>query len=453
MQGGMQDGMQGGRLVNWRRFPIWVVLGVVLIAALLVGSGIFSSKPLTQAQRVEVIAAGIRCPSCEDLSVAQSDAQTAQTVRAAIKAQVARGRTDQQIDNYLVARYGSTIVLSPPTSGWSVLVWILPPLAGAVAVGALVLSFVRRRRRFSSGDGGLDVSRSVTDGDSMDALADQRLFVERSLADAEAEHGVGDLSDEDYETLSQRDRSRLAVIDTRIAALSSTLPATASRGERVDLGDAPVGVASNAHDVADGTAPIRTGHSPRRPRSRRQRFLIGGAIAAFAAAAVVGVVSVLATRLPGQTVTGTVTLSAQQKIVQTLDQASVYENEGQDSQAAKLYSSILSQNPRQAQALEQLGWLDYEVGADGKSTTLMNQGRAQLEEAVKLAPHDFAGHLYLGTIILLQDHDAAGAVVQYNQFLGADPAPPTATVKQAATYLRQAYQEAGVPLPAQVPTS
>lgn len=148
MQGGMQDGMQGGRLVNWRRFPIWVVLGVVLIAALLVGSGIFSSKPLTQAQRVEVIAAGIRCPSCEDLSVAQSDAQTAQTVRAAIKAQVARGRTDQQIDNYLVARYGSTIVLSPPTSGWSVLVWILPPLAGAVAVGALVLSFVRRRRRF-----------------------------------------------------------------------------------------------------------------------------------------------------------------------------------------------------------------------------------------------------------------------------------------------------------------
>lgn len=131
----------------------------------------------------------------------------------------------------------------------------------------------------------------------------------------------------------------------------------------------------------------------------------------------------------------------------------MYENEGQDSQAAKLYSSILSQNPRQAQALEQLGWLDYEVGADGKSTTLMNQGRAQLEEAVKLAPHDFAGHLYLGTIILLQDHDAAGAVVQYNQFLGADPAPPTATVKQAATYLRQAYQEAGVPLPAQVPTS
>ena len=76
-----------------RRSLVWVALAVVLVVALVVGSGVFSSKPLTRAQRVQAIASGIKCPSCEDLSVANSNAQTAITVRNAIAAQVAAGQT------------------------------------------------------------------------------------------------------------------------------------------------------------------------------------------------------------------------------------------------------------------------------------------------------------------------------------------------------------------------
>ena len=67
---------------------------------------------------------------------------------------------------------------------------------------------------------------------------------------------------------------------------------------------------------------------------------------------------------------------------------------------------------------------------------------------MRLDPHDYAVRLYLGTVAFQQDSDAAGAVVQYRQFL-AD-GPPAAIVKQAAPELREAYQQAGDPIPSQV---
>jgi cytochrome c-type biogenesis protein CcmH len=454
---------------------VWAVLGVVLVVALLIGSGVFSSKPLTRAQRVEAIASGIKCPSCEDLSVADSSAQTAVTVRTAIAAQVAAGRTDQQIDDYLVARYGSAIVLTPPTSGWSLLVWVLPLVGGVVALGGLTLFAVRRRRRGFAPD---DEAAAVPDGDmSANMLADRRLFLERSLADAEAEHDAGDLSDVDYQALLRRDHGRLEAIDARMVALeraeaapdvavSAAVPASvvagSSSGVVARSGEAPrtAGAGSSAEDAPpfDPTsadpAPIPGPASTRPRRSRRQRFLLGGSVVTLSAAIVLVVVLVAVPRLPGQTETGNVTLSQQQKIAQTLAEAAVDEDAGNFSQAAQLYNQILSENPNQAQATAQLGWLDYQVGTTGNSTTLKSQGRKLVERAVKLDPQDFAGHLYLGTILLLQDNDATGAVAQYQAFLGAtNPVPAASVIKQAAPYIRRAYTQAGVALPSQVPAT
>ena len=55
-----------------------------------------------------------------------SSAPTAVTVRATVRRLIDQGQSDQQIKDYLVARYGSAIVLDPPASGWSALVWVLP---------------------------------------------------------------------------------------------------------------------------------------------------------------------------------------------------------------------------------------------------------------------------------------------------------------------------------------
>ena len=191
-----------------RHFPLWTLLGVVLVVALLIGGGVFSSSPPTNAQRAAAIESVIRCPSCEDLSVAVSTAPTAVTVRATVRQLVDQGRSDQQIKDYLAARYGSAIVLEPPTSGWSALVWALPIAAGLAGLAVLVVVLVRRRRR-GPGDLDADVRGPMVDPA---VLEERRRFLTQSLADADAEYLAGDLSDADYLGLRQRDLARLAAL-------------------------------------------------------------------------------------------------------------------------------------------------------------------------------------------------------------------------------------------------
>ncbi len=156
-------------------------------------------------------------------------------------------------------------------------------------------------------------------------------------------------------------------------------------------------------------------------------------------------------RLPGQTATGSISLSASQQVARTLDQAAASENEGDLGQAAQLYQQVLAAHPDNEVALAQLGWLEYRIGQQGASTTLLSDARTKITQAVALDPQDYAAHLYLGTLELQLDGNAAGAVDQFGRFL-AD-SPPAAVVSEAAPTLRQAYAAAHVPLPTGVPTA
>jgi cytochrome c-type biogenesis protein CcmH/NrfF len=122
---------------------------IVLFVALLVGGGVFSGTPETATQRASRIEADIRCPSCIDVSVAQSEESTALAVRHEVLHMVEQGETTGQIERTLVAQYGQTILLVPPDSGGFSLIWILPMVLGAGAVIVVGIFFVRRSRQFS----------------------------------------------------------------------------------------------------------------------------------------------------------------------------------------------------------------------------------------------------------------------------------------------------------------
>jgi cytochrome c-type biogenesis protein CcmH len=128
------------------RVLAWVVLAVVLVGALVVGSG-RRSGPRTPAQRAHHLAAELRCPTCRNLSVADSDAAAARAVRAEIGRRVAAGDTDAEIRAFLVSRYGDDILLTPPSSGVGALAWGLPVAAVICAAVALWLAFARWERR------------------------------------------------------------------------------------------------------------------------------------------------------------------------------------------------------------------------------------------------------------------------------------------------------------------
>ncbi len=421
-----------------RRLPWWTLLVAALVAALVVGSGVLSPSPPTPAQRALAIESSIRCPSCEDLSVADSSAPTAVTVRATVRRLVAEGRSDAQIESYLASRYGSSIVLVPPTSGWSLLVWALPVAGGAVAVAGLVVVLVRRRRSAERRPDPGEARRwaeSVASATGRVGLEAQRAFLARSLADAEAEHRAGDLTDADHAALVARDGARLAAVEACLSApeVGAEGPTTPSSPEET----------RRAVRSPKGARP-----EPRR-RPLRQRVLLGGAVTAFTAAAVLGVALVATHRLPGQTATGSISLSRQQRLVEMLDQAATEENAGHLGLATRLYQKVLASDSTNEVALAQLGWLEYETGVAGSDASLAASGRAKLERAVSLVPGDYAARLYLGTALSALGGKARAAVAQFDAFLADHP--PASLVAQAAPVLRRAYAAAGVPLPATVP--
>jgi len=127
--------------MKWlRSFWLWVAALVVVFGVALLASPNQSSA----ASRVAHLESLVKCPSCEDLSVAQSNATTAVAVRHEIVADVAAGKSDNQILTSIQAAYGTSILLSPPTSGLGVLLWIVP--LGVVL--ALIVVGLRLRRRW-----------------------------------------------------------------------------------------------------------------------------------------------------------------------------------------------------------------------------------------------------------------------------------------------------------------
>lgn len=123
------------------RKVVWLVLGLVTVAALSFAVVTSSSAPETSTQRAERLAYGVRCPTCQGLSAAESDAKAATAVRAEITRRVEQGQSDEQIRRALVDRYGEAILLTPQREGIGALVWGLPVavfVVGAAGVGAVL---------------------------------------------------------------------------------------------------------------------------------------------------------------------------------------------------------------------------------------------------------------------------------------------------------------------------
>jgi cytochrome c-type biogenesis protein CcmH len=125
----------------------FVALLVVLAVALAVGAGSRSGAG-SDAQRAAALDAQLRCPSCQDATVAQSSASSAVAVRHQVAAMIAAGDSDAQIESSLESRYGPSILLLPPARGVASLIWVVPIVLGAGALVAVAVLFWRRSRAF-----------------------------------------------------------------------------------------------------------------------------------------------------------------------------------------------------------------------------------------------------------------------------------------------------------------
>lgn len=126
-----------GLVARLRRRAGWLLLGVVLVVALVVGSGQFGGGRQSAASRAAMLDRELRCPSCVDLSVAQSDAITAIAIRVYVAHAVAQGESDRAIIGYLESRYGASVLMAPGTSGPGSSLWYL---AGGFALLVVVVA-------------------------------------------------------------------------------------------------------------------------------------------------------------------------------------------------------------------------------------------------------------------------------------------------------------------------
>jgi cytochrome c-type biogenesis protein CcmH len=93
--------------------------------------------------RAREISAGLRCLVCQNQSIDDSDASLAKDLRLLVRQQLQKGESNQQVIDYVVARYGEFVLLKPRLHVNTLLLWFAPILlAGG---GILLASRVVRR--------------------------------------------------------------------------------------------------------------------------------------------------------------------------------------------------------------------------------------------------------------------------------------------------------------------
>ena len=121
----------------------WLALLFVLSTAQAIDSGVAFDDPALQA-RYEHLIEEVRCLKCQNQNLRDSNAFLASDLRREIRRLLADGKTDNEIYDFLVERYGEFALYRPRKSGKTLILWLAPALL--LFGGAMVVVRVIRSR-------------------------------------------------------------------------------------------------------------------------------------------------------------------------------------------------------------------------------------------------------------------------------------------------------------------
>ena len=116
--------MKAANSVKPQKEQIFLV-GIVLMIAL-IWLGIAFQQRQSLDQRVNSVAAQVKCPICQGESIADSSTTIAQQMRMVAREQLQSGRSEQEVLQYFRDHYGNQIVLTPSWNGFALLAWLVP---------------------------------------------------------------------------------------------------------------------------------------------------------------------------------------------------------------------------------------------------------------------------------------------------------------------------------------
>ena len=274
-------------------------------------------------------------------------------------------------------------------------------------------------------------------GPGQDALANEREFLRRSIEDLEGQRAAGEVDEQDFAVLDNRYRRRLAEVEAVMAAPGAgTAGGSALSDGRALPRDRPSG--------ASRTTAVR--RLRRWLGGGRVRFVVAiAATACFLVAASVLATSLAGVRLPGESATGSVSLSSAQQERETLDRAAILGSEGQVAEAVQLYNQVLATDPEQPDALTYGGWLVRLAGLSSKNRLVIARGDASVARAVKVAPGYPDAHALFGVILYEDFGRPAAASAQFRDALRAGASKNL--LMSVAPIAARAFAAAKEPLP------
>lgn len=128
------------------------IAGLVLVAgrALALIETYEFSTPELEA-RYQQLSEELRCPKCQNQNIADSNAPIAQDLRRLLHQQLELGASDEEILNYMVARYGEFVRYRPRFGGATVALWLAPVLLLLAGIAVLLLTLRSRSKTAVSG--------------------------------------------------------------------------------------------------------------------------------------------------------------------------------------------------------------------------------------------------------------------------------------------------------------
>ncbi|MBN3053024.1 cytochrome c-type biogenesis protein CcmH [Pectobacterium quasiaquaticum] len=122
-------------------------LGALLLSfSVLASSEVLRFDNDTQEQQFRELTMQLRCPKCQNNSIADSNSMIASDMRQKVYELMQQGQTKEQVVDYMVDRYGYFVTYEPPITPFTILLWLLP----ALFLAAGVWMIIRRARRIRS---------------------------------------------------------------------------------------------------------------------------------------------------------------------------------------------------------------------------------------------------------------------------------------------------------------
>jgi len=385
--------------------------------------------------RVRDVAASLRCPVCQNLSIQDSPSELAQDMKRIVRDRLAAGATPDQVQQYFVERYGEWVLLEPRARGVNLTVWLLPMLV--LAGGAVLLwGAVRRWVRPAPAVAGGGVAPVTLPPDLEPAELDaRRSRLAATLEELEVDFTDGKVAPPDYEQLKQRDEAELA-------AVSAALKARRKR---------PAGTRREQPAAKPG-APARRLHPA---------VTWGVGLVLFAALVAVVLKQAIAPRAPGGSITGVDFSSGAAANdeegfeIAPVDSARVHALEARVARDSNDYPALMELGhlylaqqrlnraasvnmravrlkpdaPETAEAFAHLGMILWSAGE-------MATGLQSIEKALALHPDLPEALLYKGIILFAGARDMNGAVAAWERYLQV--APPDADTARVQAMLQAA---------------